>query len=768
LKVVVQSAAGVDSVKTITTDYTVSGVGSSVGGAVVFVTAPVSGETVSIILDPELTQLTDYSTGGAFPAQSHEDALDKQLNINKRTRDLVDRSIHISDGDSSTPSLTVPSLTLRASKALTFDSSGNVTVTDPATASGTTVTATGTTTARALQERFAEAANIKDFGAVGDGVTDDTAALVAAEASSSNVFIPTSTSFYVFTQVPDITKCWGPGVCKVGGAVVYLRPTPEPATRIFLEVFQPADDGNYDSATELQAAIDFAQDKEMALEFPRNKIFRVDSTLVIKTGNVTLVDLQANGRNSLTIYGNESRISVNVNAAGVWVQPQMPLASYVAGVEWGRIEIYDLWIEGTLAVNSGYTSAIALRIGREGYTYSPPYRRDIYKNISVSGFTNAVMTLPSVKITNADRFIFDNLTVANDSGVLIESTDNNSNAFTGDSEFRGCWLTGGATRKPLHIIGNNTVGTSTGVEAIYFSQCQLLGGGSLINAGDNDWFRRIVFDSCHFADGLSNVRHMSVTTTGTGKVDRISFHNCDMGINSAAGYYFSGSGTGWFSNVSIHGGEVHNISDGGGDTSPIVVSGVDHLVIRDVSFKDISTTGPAMLIGASDSFSVHGCTGATAIAVNTDFIQITDDSTCDDWSIQGNSAELTGTGKMVDITANSGSGQGIVENNRIVGGTPALTSIASATSIALPAELSKHNAVITVTGSTAVENITGGTAGQFLTILWATSATFDVTDAATGAGEIHLGATITAHVATDTLTLVSDGTDWYEVSVSVN
>jgi len=63
------------------------------------VTAPVLGETVSIILDPELTQLTDYTTGGAFPAQSHEDALDKQLNIHKRTRDKADRSLTLPDGD---------------------------------------------------------------------------------------------------------------------------------------------------------------------------------------------------------------------------------------------------------------------------------------------------------------------------------------------------------------------------------------------------------------------------------------------------------------------------------------------------------------------------------------------------------------------------------------------------------------------------------------------------------------------------------------------
>ena len=46
--------------------------------------------------------------------------------------------------------------------------------------------ATGTTTARNLVTREADVVNVKDFGAVGDGVTDDSSAFIAAIAALSS------------------------------------------------------------------------------------------------------------------------------------------------------------------------------------------------------------------------------------------------------------------------------------------------------------------------------------------------------------------------------------------------------------------------------------------------------------------------------------------------------------------------------------------------------------------------------------------------------
>ncbi len=77
LEVTVKDAiTGVESVKVLDTDYTVTGAGTPAGGTVSFTTAPASGDTITLLRIMPLTQETDYQPNDPFPAETHEKALD--------------------------------------------------------------------------------------------------------------------------------------------------------------------------------------------------------------------------------------------------------------------------------------------------------------------------------------------------------------------------------------------------------------------------------------------------------------------------------------------------------------------------------------------------------------------------------------------------------------------------------------------------------------------------------------------------------------------
>jgi hypothetical protein len=129
IKVLVRSANGTEVVKTLNTDYTITGAGDPAGGTVTFGTAPASGQTVVLARNVPLTQVTDYTPNDPFPAETHERALDKLTQVTQQINEAVDRSIKLSLSNTMTSTEFTVDAATRANKVLGFDAAGELAVT---------------------------------------------------------------------------------------------------------------------------------------------------------------------------------------------------------------------------------------------------------------------------------------------------------------------------------------------------------------------------------------------------------------------------------------------------------------------------------------------------------------------------------------------------------------------------------------------------------------------------------------------------------------
>jgi chemotaxis protein histidine kinase CheA len=151
LQVIIRSSTGTETVKTLTTHYTVAGAGDASGGSITFTAGniPASGETVVIIREVPQTQAIDYIANDPFPAESHEEGLDRATMTTQQVQEELDRSIKLSRTNTMTSTEFTVGATARANKILAFDSSGEISVTQElGTYQGTDAT---TTTAAYLQ-----------------------------------------------------------------------------------------------------------------------------------------------------------------------------------------------------------------------------------------------------------------------------------------------------------------------------------------------------------------------------------------------------------------------------------------------------------------------------------------------------------------------------------------------------------------------------------------------------------------------------------------
>jgi hypothetical protein len=232
LKITKKSAAtGAISTLVLNSDYTLTGSGDTGGGSAILAVAPASGDQLYIERNVTAVQQTAYPPNSPFPAASHEKALDRltmlvQQILNKVTFGLFRNPLTstydvggntISNVADAVNAQDVPSLvqtqTLVTSAASGIVPSLIVRFTDLIASAGSSLMSflqagTGAVT-RTVQDELRDRISVKQFGAKGDGVTDDTAAIQAAiddvnSLGGGSVWFPDGTYISGTLQLKDL------------------------------------------------------------------------------------------------------------------------------------------------------------------------------------------------------------------------------------------------------------------------------------------------------------------------------------------------------------------------------------------------------------------------------------------------------------------------------------------------------------------------------------------------------------------------------------
>lgn len=210
-------------------NYTITGAGNPVGGVLTRTTAWAVGATIAIVRNVPITQLHQYTQYDNFPAESHEDALAKLTMICQQLDEICSRAITVPITSEKTPQEYWQYIHEQNQIALEAIFHARDQVLNGLTFAGNTTGATmvvadKTTTPRSISDRFADIINIKDFGAKGDGVTDDTEAWEHWQAALERGgvgYIP-SGQYRVNGIIRSIVQgCFGNGVDHVMDASVY-------------------------------------------------------------------------------------------------------------------------------------------------------------------------------------------------------------------------------------------------------------------------------------------------------------------------------------------------------------------------------------------------------------------------------------------------------------------------------------------------------------------------------------------------------------------
>lgn len=225
------------TIKTLDVDYVVAGVGSATGGTVTLQSTPASGTTITLLRNQPASQLSTYYQNEPFPSTRVERDFDRVVMQVQELKEQLDRVFKLPPSSSITDqTIDVPTAGLfaraKAGGGIDWATPTNagalsspVAIGDGGTGASTStnalanllsgntlstanVLANGALIPRNLGSYFGEVFNVKNYGAFGDGVTDDQVALeatlTAASASCGTVYAPSGT--YAYATSPNFAR----------------------------------------------------------------------------------------------------------------------------------------------------------------------------------------------------------------------------------------------------------------------------------------------------------------------------------------------------------------------------------------------------------------------------------------------------------------------------------------------------------------------------------------------------------------------------------
>jgi len=174
------------TLQTITTHYTLTGAGVTGGGNLTFVSGVTLNDIITIVRDIPIKRVTDFPLSGPFNITALNLQLDQLTAMIQEVNTLVTTRVPLlSEFDQPSAFSALPTRANRANNYFVFDSNGNPAVASSALAV-TNFTQAGTgAVLRTVQDKMREYISAADFGAVGDGVTDDAPAINLALAEAN-------------------------------------------------------------------------------------------------------------------------------------------------------------------------------------------------------------------------------------------------------------------------------------------------------------------------------------------------------------------------------------------------------------------------------------------------------------------------------------------------------------------------------------------------------------------------------------------------------